>query len=347
MNTIVWPKDGSSDEYYGSNVDLAIEYDHINFFKMIRMNENDNTIINQDSLDFIPTSTNPYEKQFYIDLDEDIDQPSAETDNRYAIENPLVSHLKSFTVDILMNVHDPSETGHAITDAEYFDKSRVFFAIGQNVTGVEGHTITVGTDSNKSTDDEKRVPVIGISTKNGVFKSDPESTALGINLSTATKYASREYIFKLVYNPIAVGKEKLALFIKDNEASSPTFELQCYGPIIPNTINNQVTEYQLTKPRLYLFTSGWISENGWEGKYDYAFGTLDRANTDPHPITVKNDIDYPIGFLTQRWQAGIAPGASAFTEEPALEDGYSQKQLDRIYLGASALTKLIFYKSIT
>ena len=250
----------------------------------------------------------PYKFIFYIDLNEKLATPDGERTG-----DPFVSYGDPYTIDVTLRVHTDS------TDT-YFNKSRVYFSIGQNVPGVGGNIITVGTNASSSF--KKKKPCIGVLTKDGYKKA--LATVDAIELEDGEKYN-----FKLIFNPAAEKEQKLILFMtkltngKDLEGNDihvddPIEVVQSIGtPDLSSTYN-----FEVTTPRLYFYSSGWTNEEGWvntyqdseygnvyrkDKLYDYAYATISEYNEldytgenyDLRPIKVTNKAVYPDGFLLE------------------------------------------------
>ena len=153
--------------YYYAFDDQATVMD-ASYFPMNNIQGNIITSVVFDSTQSSP----PYRHVKYIDLDQ-----------------PFLDSLKPFTIDITMNLD--------VMDADtYFDKSRVFFSIGQPIAGKTGGVITVGTNAEDTAN--KRRPVIGFLNENLSLKAPPINTSIELN-------SSGTYSFKLVFNPQTEG----------------------------------------------------------------------------------------------------------------------------------------------
>lgn len=205
-------------------------------------------------------SSPPYRQIKYIDLDQPLDGQT----------RPFIDSIKPFTIDITMDLD--------IVDADtYFDKSRVFFSIGQAIAGKAGGVITVGTNAEDTTN--KRRPVLGFINENVTIKSSPINSSIELDTSGV-------YTFKLVFNPQTEGNNRLILFMKKG---SDSFITQAHGYGLSINFN-----YNIAKPRLYLNSSGWTNEYGWNQAFDYAYGTLtDRS------LKVYNGVVYSQEFLME------------------------------------------------
>ena len=298
MKTLTWPY-GNNNYYAKGDADIqASTYFRMNKFINSEINNNNNHIITTYNLSFTPYDlqiNNIFSKIFYIDLDEDYTYD--ETKNRRSFTDPLVLSGKAYTIEITCTIFDVTSSsyqGTAQYDENYFHKSRVFFSVGQNVPGVGGNIFTIGTDSTHS---NKKKPVIGLTTKDGCIKSLPTSEALSIE-------DNKEYTFRFVYNPSGINEEKLLLFMKDLSDPNNSFVLQstAYGL---STIHN----YIITKPRLYLYTSGWTNESGWNQTVDYALASISQEN---NQIQVSDEVLSPIEYriaqlITITYDAPVFP----------------------------------------
>ena len=259
LETLKFPHDSSkNDETYRAKDNRE--------YKMIELI--DNKLITSHNLNFYPKPLNlpidnPYKRLFFIDL----------------FDPPFISCGDPFTIDITMQISVP--------DPNYFNKSRVYFSLGQNVTGVGGNIITVGTDA--SDPSSKNKPCIGILTKDGYMKSPVNTEAIALS-------NDEEYNFKLVYNPAAEKEQKLILFMKEMNEADPVEVVQSIGRDISSTYN-----FEVTKPRLYFYTSGWTNEYGWNDVFDYAYARIHEVNegfsNDDRPIKITNRAVYSTGFL--------------------------------------------------
>lgn len=293
MKTLTWPY--SDNNYYAKGGDIqASSYFTMNKFVDSTNDNNTNHIVTTYNLSFSPYDLqiqNVYSKIFFIDLDEDYTYD--ETKNRRTFTDPLVVSEKSYSIEVTCTLYDLSDLSYQGTiqyDENYFDKSRVYFSLGQNMPGVGGNIFTVGTDSTHS---NKKKPVIGITTKDGCVKALPTSDALSIE-------DNKEYTFRLVYNSSGINEEKLMLFMKDLTTGG-SFVLQSTAHGL-STIHN----YMITKPRLYIYSSGWTNESGWNNSFDYALASFSQ-NTDP--IQVSDGVLYPIEY-------NIAQLANIVYDEP-------------------------------
>ena len=214
MKTLTWPH--SSQNYYA--MDSLHQQSTPTYFKMTKFiysTDSVDPVITQNNMSLTPEylriSKNVYTKIFFINLDEDYKYNDT-TENRYG-NDPFISFENPYTIEITTTLFDPSHDSYQGTeeyDSEYFDKSRVCFSIGQNVSGVGGNIFTVGTDS---THTNKKKPVIGVTTKDGCIKSLPTVDALSIE-------DSNEYTFRLVYNPSGINEGKLLLFMRKESSSN-------------------------------------------------------------------------------------------------------------------------------
>uniref|UniRef100_A0A6C0CV13 Uncharacterized protein n=1 Tax=viral metagenome TaxID=1070528 RepID=A0A6C0CV13_9ZZZZ len=286
MKTLTWPY-GNNNYYAKGNDDIqASTYFRMNKFINSEINNNNDHIITTYNLSFTPYDlqiNNIFSKIFYIDLDEDCTYD--ETKNRRSFTDPLVLSGKPYTIEITCTLFDLTNSSYQGTiqyDENYFNKSRVFFSVGQNVPGVGGNIFTVGTDSIHS---NKKKPVIGLTTKDGNIKSLPTSEALSIE-------DNKEYTFRLVYNPSGINEEKILLFMKDLTDPTNSFVLQSTGYGL-STIHN----YMITKPRLYFYTSGWTNESGWNQTFDYALASFSEND---NPIQVSDGVLYPIEYSIEQ-----------------------------------------------
>jgi hypothetical protein len=217
------------------------------------------------SVDFKPTPhPSKYINLKYIDLDQSLE----------GTQGPFIDSLRPFTIELKMTVHVDG-------GASYFDKSRIFFSIGQYVTGNTGGVITVGTNANDVAN--KKKPVLGFVDQNGLSKSLPFSTS---SIDIDDTVGSAEYTFKIVFNPQTEGANRLLLFVTTADGIE---HAQTNGEGL--SANNN---YNIAKPRLYLFTSGWTNEYGWNGAFDYTYGTLTSRS-----LKVYNTIRYSTAFLLE------------------------------------------------
>lgn len=260
MTVLEFPNNPDGSEYYAFNEDAPLSDMDINYFPIKNMNGTraSKTVFDPSS---IPPN-NKYSGLKYIDLDQSLNGES----------RPFIESLKPFTIELKLSLH---------FDDNYFDKSRVFFAIGQYVAGKPGGVITVGTNANNSAN--KKKPILGMIDNYGVKKSLPiEGSSIEIDETTP----NQEYTFKLVFNPQIDGANRVLLFMSNNTTQT-TETLQTNGEGL--SVNDN---FNIAKPRLYLFTSGWTNEYGWNGKFDYAYGTLDRKN-----LKVYDNVVYSQDFL--------------------------------------------------
>ena len=218
-------------------------------------------------------SSPPYRHLKYIDLDQPLENET----------QPFLNSMSPFTIDLTVDLD--------LEDADtYFDKSRVFFSIGHQVFGKAGGVITVGT--NASDTSNKRRPVVGVTTETSTIKSLPLTSSIELDNSGV-------YTFKLVFNPQTEGNNRLMLFLKKGDDS---FNTQCHGFGLSINYN-----YNITKPRLYLHTSGWTNEYGWNNTFDYSYGTLTDQS-----LTVSNGVFYSQEFLMESL-------ADVVFEQPSME----------------------------
>lgn len=260
MTELQFPNNITSNFYYAHKVGATIISN--TYFPIRRING-----LTVNSTLFPKTiTTNMYEHLKYIDLDQSIieDDPTN--------SSPFLKPLDPFTIVVKMNIDIQG------TPSDYFNKSRIFFSIGQHVAGNKGGVITVGTNAYDSSN--KMVPVLGMIDKDGVHKSTPSSDAISID-------SEGEYTFRLVFNPVSNDENQILLFF--NEGTDDEV-VQCNGTGLP------IHNYNISKPRLYLFTSGWINEWGWNGTYDYAYGSIDTDRS----LRVINNVEYPQDFLLSK-----------------------------------------------
>ena len=206
------------------------------------------------------TASSPYRNLKYIDLDQPLENET----------EPFLESMSPFTIDMTMDID--------IEDADtYFDKSRTFFSIGHRVFSKTGGVITVGTNANDTPN--KRRPVLGITTEASTIKSLPFTSSIELDTSGV-------YTFKLVFNPQTEGNNRIMLFLKKADGS---FNTQCHGFGLSVNYN-----YNITKPRLFLHTSGWTNEYGWDNAFDYSYGTLTDKS-----LVVSNGVLYSAEFLIE------------------------------------------------
>lgn len=252
MPSLKFPNNISLNYYYAFD-DQATVMD-ASYFPMNNIQGNIITSVVFDSTQSSP----PYRHVKYIDLDQPLEGKTT----------PFLDSLKPFTIDITMNLD--------VMDADtYFDKNRVFFSIGQPIAGKTGGVITVGTNAEDTAN--KRRPVIGFLNENLSLKAPPINTSIELD-------SSGTYSFKLVFNPQTEGNNRLILFMKKGTDS---FVTQSHGYGLSINFN-----YNVTKPRLYLNTSGWTNEYGWDNTFDYAYGTLTEQS-----LIVTNGVVYSQEFL--------------------------------------------------
>lgn len=246
MPTLAFPYHTVNQKFYAYQSDPVREYPDLedaNFFPIKRMDGADATSTN------LSDGNTDYTYMKYIDLDQSLTTGSDE---------PFIQSGEPWTIDVTMTLDDNDET-----EDLYFGKNRVLFAMAKHVTGNRGGVITVGTDIGdhpttfKSLDDRKKL-VIGFTDYNTSIKMTPETGAPSLTVDTSLH-------IKLIYDPDQPNfKDRLKLFLNNT--------LCCKG-------SEQVSEY-ITKPRLYLFTSGWVNEAGWVdtesgvSAYDRAYGTI-------------------------------------------------------------------------
>ena len=320
MRTLSWPY--STNNYYAKAIE---DFQISKFFAMSKFIDNANTSTNENSiittynLSFTPNdleAKNMYSKIFYIDLDEDY--TFEETKARRTFTDPFISAENPYTIDVSCTIYDLSNDSYSGTtsyDASYFDKSRVYFSLGQNIPGVGGGIFTIGTDSTFTTN--KKKPVIGLTTQDGCLKSYPTSDAMEIE-------DQKEYTFRLIYNPSAIREFKLLLFMK-NVTDGGSFVLQSTGYGL-STFDN----YLITKPRLYIYSSGWTNESGWNNSFDYALASFQQENS---PIQVFDGVVYPIEYTIQQL-SNVDYDEPSFTfEDPDL--GYDEtSNANEIYISS-------------
>lgn len=227
------------------------------------------------STSFIPSNISKYEYLRYIDLNQNLEGDTL----------PFINTGNPFTVEVKMTIH--------VDDANYFDKSRVFFSIGQFVAGKHGGIITVGTNANDPLNKNK--PVLGLIDQNGVKKSVPIS-GTSMEISDSITSAGKEYSFRLIFNPNNSTSNRVTLFMSEGDGEEV---LQSNGEGL--SINHN---YHITKPRVYLFTSGWTNEHGWDGNFDYAYGSVDTKD-----LKITDNVKYPVAYIVNNlknvsYQAG-------------------------------------------
>ena len=277
MITLTWPT--SRDNYFANNGrdESGNIISNTNYFRMKKFisDQDSGNIITTDYLKIENDTTDPYSRIFFIDLDEDYSYQEGMPRTRQI--DPFISSDKPFTIDVTLTI-----PGVGDEETSYFNKSRVFFSIGQNVSGVGGNIITVGT--NATYDDTLRnKPVIGMITKDGYIKAIPIVNALELKYNT-------KYTFRLIHNPSVVGDRKLTLFLKDCTDVDNEFVLQstAYG------LSSYHNHYAVTKPRMYLYTSGWTNEYGWNNTFDYSYAIMEDNES---PIQVSNGVKYPNDYI--------------------------------------------------
>ena len=277
MITLTWPYGLNS--YFANNGydESGTLINNSSYFKMkkfISEQENIDNIITTNYLNLSSADDKPDSKIFFIDLDEDYTYE--EGASRIREIDPLIQSGKPFTIDVTLSIP-------AVNDS-FFYKSRVYFSIGQNISGVGGNIITVGTNAMH----DPKKPVIGMITKDGSIKALPIVNALELNYET-------KYTFRLVHNPSAVGERKLILFLKDLSAPENDFVLQ-------STANglSSYHHYIVSKPRLYFYTSGWTNEYGWNNTFDFSYATMED---DASPIQVSNGVKYPDSYIISNLEA--------------------------------------------
>jgi hypothetical protein len=255
------------------------------YFRMKQFSESNNDIVTDlDFSDITYAGNKLYHKMFYIDLDEDCSID--DEDRRIQGIDPFITYSKPYTIDITMKIHIPD-------DDQYFNKSRVYFALGQNVPGIGGNVITIGTNADTKSGYLNDVPVIGIITKSGCIKSIPT-----VNAESLIK--DNTYRFKLIYNPSSSHENKLILFVQNITAGKEEV-VQSTGLHLP------VYNFEVIKPRLYFFTSGWTNEYGWgcesDGAitdvFDYAYASIipDVLDYAIKPIIVTRGVSYSIEYI--------------------------------------------------
>ena len=252
MSNLKFPNDIALDYFYAFDENSTTA--NSAYFPMKKM---DGTIIT--SVVFNSTiSASPYRFIKYVDLDQPLEGSN----------DPFLDSLNPFTIDLTMDLD--------LMDADtYFDKNRVFFSIGQSIAGKTGGVITIGTNAEDSAN--KRRPVIGLMNENFTIKSPPINTSIELD-------SSGVYSFKLVFNPQTEGNNRLVLFMKKGNDS---FVSQSHGFGLSVNYN-----FNITKPRLYLNSSGWTNEYGWNDTFDYAYGSLSNRS-----LQVSNGVLYPEEFL--------------------------------------------------
>lgn len=251
MPTLEFPNNIASNFYYAFHQEATTM--DTSYFPMNTMEgTNITSVVFNSPEDF------PYRYLKYIDLDQSLEGEST----------PFFDTMQPFTIDLTMDID--------VMDADtYFDKSRVFFSIGQPIAGKTGGVITVGTNAEDTAN--KRRPVVGFLNENMTVKAPPINTSIELD-------SSGTYSFKLVFNPQTEGNNRLILFMKKGANS---FATQSHGYGLSVNFN-----YHITKPRLYLNSSGWTNEYGWNNTYDYAYGSLtDRS------LKVTNGVVYSQEFL--------------------------------------------------
>ena len=331
MKTLTWPH--SSQNYYA--MDSLHQQSTPTYFKMTKFiysTDSVDPVITQNNMSLTPEylriSKNVYTKIFFINIDEDYKYNDT-TENRYG-NDPFISFENPYTIEITTTLFDPSHDSYQGTeeyDSEYFDKSRVCFSIGQNVSGVGGNIFTVGTDS---THTNKKKPVIGVTTKDGCIKSLPTVDALSIE-------DSNEYTFRLVYNPSGINEGKLLLFMRKESSSNldNAYVLQSTAYGLSTTYN-----YNITKPRLYLYSSGWTNETGWDQTFDYTFASFDENS---EPIKVSDGVSYPIEYTLSQLE-GIAYEEPSFDfnieEVPKYDD--QSVQTEELYISSESGNLVIY-----
>ena len=294
MYSLTWPYSNTTDDhnynaYYNNREDDDAPSD---YFMMRQMRNN--SMITATYLKFEPP--NKYDKLFFINLDENVLLDTT-------TPSPLISYGEAYTIEVTMKLFDLSNVkyeGLANYDENYFKKSRVFFSLGQNTFGVGGHVITVGTNADPEYPEHKNIPVLGMIVGDTSIKSDPTTDALSI-------IDGETYKFKLIYNPLASLENKLLLFmslvnvntdgaISSSSSSSSNNDtvIQSTGMKLSSTYN-----YDVIKPRLYFFTSGWTNEFGWSDTFDYAYAELHVNDDDDHfkPLIVSQGIIYDDDYV--------------------------------------------------
>ena len=270
------------------------EVNELNYFNIQTMHGVNTTSVKFDGSSHINTI---YNNLKYIDLD----QPLKDT------ATPFIESMNPFTIEITMDVHVDSSINY------FDDKSRIFFAIGQYVAGNPGGIITVGTNANDSLNNNK--PVLGFIDQTGSTKSVLTSTSIEIDKTVET---TKEYMFRLVFNPEAEGPNRLLLFMS---VEGGVEILQSTGKGLSDNYN-----YNITKPRLYLFTSGWTNEFGWNGAFDYAYGSLKNRSLQVHD-SVKFSLDFMLTSLQSisyedpvfKQPDGIDPDTNYISSEGKIE----------------------------
>ena len=258
MTVLEFPKDVSdvTPAYFAYHQEASLT--NSAYFPIRQMNGG---AVSSTNFDLLSPASTIYNNLRYIDLDQSLEGESL----------PFIDSVMPFTIELKLTLH--------FDGADYFDKSRIFFSIGQYISGKPGGVITVGTNANDSAN--KKKPVIGFIDQYGVIKSLPIS---GSSIEIDDSASSKEYTFKLVFNPQTEGANRLLLFVSNDTV---TEALQSNGEGLSINYN-----FNIAKPRLYLFTSGWTNEYGWNGSFDFAFGTLGTRD-----LKVYDDVVYSQDFL--------------------------------------------------